>query len=105
MSVIVTLYVDGDGATLERAAQGNPERMQKIVGRAKELGLIAHRFYASDGGKLMVVDEWPDAASFQEFFSSMESEIGPFMQEAGITDRPEVTVWRKLETGDEVGWE
>jgi hypothetical protein len=53
----------------------------------------------------MVVDEWPDAASFQEFFSSMESEIGPFMQEAGITDRPEVTVWRKLETGDEVGWE
>jgi hypothetical protein len=105
MSVIVTLYVDGDGATLERTAQGNPERMQKIVGRAKELGLIAHRFYASDGGKLMVVDEWPDAASFQEFFSSMESEIGPFMQEAGITDRPEVTVWRKLETGDEVGWE
>jgi hypothetical protein len=50
MSVIVTLYVDGDGATLERAAQGNPERMQKIVGRAKELGLIAHRFFASDGG-------------------------------------------------------
>jgi hypothetical protein len=105
MSVIVTLYVDGDGATLERAAQGNPERMQKIVGRAKELGLIAHRFYASDGGKLMVVDEWPDAASFQEFFSSMESEIGPFMQEAGITERPEVRVWRKLDTGDEYGWE
>jgi hypothetical protein len=40
MSVIVTLYVDGDGATLERAAQGNPERMQKIVGRANRPPLL-----------------------------------------------------------------
>ncbi len=53
----------------------------------------------------MVIDEWPDAASFQAFFSSIESVIGPLMQEAGITDRPEVTFWRKLETGDDVGWE
>jgi len=105
MSVIVTLRMDGDAATLEQVATGNPERMRTIVGRAKELGLIAHRFYGSDDGRLMVVDEWPDAASFHEFFSSMESEIGPFMQEAGITDRPEVVVWRKLETGDEFGWD
>lgn len=105
MSVIVTLRMNGDAATLERVATGNPERMQAIIGRAKELGLIAHRFYGSDDGKLMVVDEWPDADSFQAFFSSMESEIGPFMQEAGVTDRPEVTFWRKLDTGDAVGWE
>jgi hypothetical protein len=105
MSVIVTLRMNGDAATLERVATGNPERMQAIIGRAKELGLIAHRFYGSDDGKLMVVDEWPDADSFQTFFSSMESEIGPFMQEAGVADRPEVTFWRKLDTGDAVGWE
>ena len=46
----------------------------------------------------MVIDEWPDAESFQKFFSEMESEIGPMMQQ------PDVTFWTKLETGDEVGW-
>ena len=51
----------------------------------------------------MVIDEWPDAESFQKFFSEMESEIGPMMQQA-LTGEPDVTFWTKLETGDEVGW-
>ena len=105
MSVIVTLRMKGDARTLEQVAKGNPERMDRIVGRAKELGLIAHRFYGSDDGHLMVVDEWPDAESFQRFFSEMESEIGPFMGEAGLTEQPEVVFWRKLDTGDAYGWD
>ena len=47
--------------------------------RAKEHGVIAHRFYATDDD-VMVIDEWPDAASFNRFFESMQSEIGPLMQ-------------------------
>jgi hypothetical protein len=52
----------------------------------------------------MVIDGWPDAESFQAFFSEMEAEIGPMMQ-AVSTGEPEIVFWTKLETGDDVGWQ
>jgi hypothetical protein len=56
----------------------------------------------------MVIDEWPDAQSFQSFqsfFESQRSEIEPAMREAGATTEPEIRFRRKLETNDDVGWE
>jgi hypothetical protein len=105
MSVIMTLRVKGDPQRLEQRAAQNPEGMRAIAERAKEHGLIAHRFYGSEDGQIMVVDEWPDPESFQRFFESMRAEIEPMMQEVGATDEPEVTFWHKLETHDDVGWE
>jgi hypothetical protein len=99
------LRAKGDPAELERRAAGSPEGMRSIAERAKQHGLIAHRFYGSDDGQIMVVDEWPDPESFQRFFEEMRSEIEPMMAEAGVTSEPEVTFWRKLDTHDEVGWE
>ena len=58
MSVIVTLRVSGDPQAAERLAQENPERIQEIMERAKSHGLIAHRFYGSEG-QILVIDEWP----------------------------------------------
>ena len=52
----------------------------------------------------MVVDEWPDAESFQAFFAEARSEIEPLMREIGVTSEPEITFWRKLESHDEIGW-
>jgi quinol monooxygenase YgiN len=104
MSVIMTLRTTGDVKKLEERAAANPEAMQAIVDRAKEHGVIAHRFYGNDDGKLMVVDEWPDEASFQRFFEEEREEIGRLMGEIGAGE-PEITFWRKLETHDEVGWE
>ena len=52
----------------------------------------------------MVVDEWPDPESFQRFFESEQETIGPMMAQVA-TGEPEITFWRKLETGDDVGWE
>ncbi|HEX6458810.1 MAG TPA: hypothetical protein VF032_07825 [Thermoleophilaceae bacterium] len=104
MSVIMTLRAKGDPQELERRAAEEPERIRAIADRAKEHGLIAHRFYGSDDGQLMVIDEWPDPQSFHTFFEEMRSEIDPLMREAGVTADPEVTFWRKLETHDEVGW-
>ena len=52
----------------------------------------------------MVIDEWPDAESFQRFFAEQESAIGPMMQQVA-TGEPEITFWTKLETGDDVGWD
>jgi hypothetical protein len=104
MSVIMTLWGRGDPAKLEDYASEHKEDMQAILDRAKEHGLIAHRFYGSDG-QIMVVDEWPDAESFQRFFSSVEDQVMPMMGAAGITEEPSVSFWRKLETHDDYGWD
>jgi hypothetical protein len=104
MSVIMTFRVAGDPAELERLAAQNPEAMRSISDRAKEHGLVAHRFYGAEG-QIMVVDEWPDAESFQRFFEALRPEIEPMMRDVGATGEPEITFWRKLDTRDEVGWE
>jgi hypothetical protein len=104
MSVIVTFVADGDPDELERRAAANPDGMRAIADSAVEHGLIAHRFYGAEG-KIMVIDEWPDPASFQRFFEAMRHEIEPRMREVGVTGEPEVTFWHKLETHDDVGWD
>ncbi|MBV9213923.1 MAG: hypothetical protein JOZ25_09800 [Actinobacteria bacterium] len=104
MSVIMTLRVSGDAKKLEEYTRENPERMEGIVEKAKSHGLIAHRFYGTDGA-LMVLDEWPDAESFQAFFDQTQSEIGPLMQAAGVTEEPQPEFWHKLDTHDEYGWD
>lgn len=105
MSVIMTLRAVGDAKALEKRAAENPEGMRSIADRAQEHGLIAHRFYGSEDGRIMVVDEWPDPDSFQRFWESMRSEIEPMMRDIGVTAEPEVTFWRKLDSRDEVGWD
>jgi quinol monooxygenase YgiN len=103
VSVIMTLRVSGDPDKLEQLAGENGDMIRRIAERAKSHGLIAHRFYGSEG-QIMVVDEWPDAGSFQAFFESEQETIGPMMEQVA-TSEPEITFWRKLETGDDVGWE
>jgi hypothetical protein len=66
--------------------------------------VIAHRFYGTDDGKIMVADEWPSAEDFQSFFEHMGPQIQGLMAAAGVTSEPEVTFWRKLDTQDDVGW-
>jgi quinol monooxygenase YgiN len=104
MSVIMTLWGRGDPEKLEQYAAEHKDDMQAILDRAKEHGLIAHRFYGTDG-QIMVVDEWPDAESFQTFFASVEDQVAPMMQAAGIADEPAVSFWRKLDTHDDYGWD
>ncbi len=103
MSVIVTLMAAGDPAGVERYAAENPEKMQEIVGHAAEHGLIAHRFYGTDG-QILVIDEWPDEQSFRDFFSHMGAQIQPIMAAAGVTAEPHPIFWRKLDSHDDHGW-
>lgn len=105
MSVIMTLVVDGDPKKLEENAASDPDAMRAIVESAKGHGLIAHRFYGSEDGQIMVVDEWPDEQSFQTFFEENSQRIGSLMQAAGVTSEPQPEFWRKLESHDEYGWE
>jgi quinol monooxygenase YgiN len=105
MSVIMMLHIDGDPAKMEEYAAANPEKMEGIRNRAVDKGLIAHRFFGDDAGHIVILDEWPDAESFQSFFSEAESEIGPMMQEVGATSQPQPQFLRVLETHDKYGWE
>jgi hypothetical protein len=104
MPVVMMLAVKGDPKKLEEHAAGDPDGMRAILESAKEHGLIAHRFYGSEDGQIMVVDEWPDEQSFQSFFQENGARIGSMMEAAGVTSEPQPTIWRKLETYDEYGW-
>ncbi len=105
MSVIMTLEVRGDPKGLEQFANQNRDKMQAVLEAAKQHGLIAHRFYGSDDGRLMVLDEWPDRQSFESFFREQESQIRPMMEAAGATSEPQASFWNQLATHDEFGWD
>ena len=103
MSVMMTMWVKGDPSKLEEHAASNSEEMRSIADAAKSHGVIAHRFYGSEG-QILVVDEWPDEQSFQAFFEENRDRIGPMMSAIGAEGEPGVNFWRKLDTHDEVGW-
>ena len=103
MSVIMTFEAAADPDAMERYASEHPEEMEAVIDLAKQHGVIAPLFYGADG-KVMVVDEWPDPESFQRFFDEARPRVEPMMGAAGMQGEPEVTFWRKLETGDDVGW-
>jgi hypothetical protein len=105
MSVIMTLVVAGDPKRMEQFASDNKDKMQAVLEAAKQHGLIAHRFKASDdGSRVMVIDEWPDRQSFESFFREQQAEIGPMMEAVGVTSEPEPSFWHKMETHDAFGW-
>src|SRR5918994_6210328 len=103
MSVIMTMRVGGDPTRFEETVAAEAEAIGRIMDVAKSNGLIAHRWYGSDG-EFMAVDEWPDQESFKAFMEQAQPDIGPVMEAAGVTSQPSVTFWRTLDTGDAVGW-
>jgi hypothetical protein len=103
MSTLMTFWVQGDPDELERLAGEDPDAIRAIADAAKAHGMIAHRFYGTDG-QIMVIDEWPDRESFERFFESQRSKIEPMMQAVGATGEPGINFWRELQTHDAVGW-
>jgi hypothetical protein len=99
VSVFVVLRVPGDPNTLEKYAQTNVEMMKRISGEGKKAGAIHHSFAAGDN-EIVVIDEWPDGESFQRFFDS-QTEIPQLMRDGGAQGAPQISVYRKLDTGDE----
>ena len=100
MAILMTLKVPADSDKLLQFTKDNPDALRNISDKAKPYGVISHKFYAS-GGEVLVVDEWPDEASFQAFFAAAP-EIQDLMAAAAATAEPEVTFWTKLDTGDEI---
>ena len=101
MTVLVTLRMSTSASKLQELVADEGDLFKEVSERAKEHGCTRHRFYGSDS-EVLVVDEWPDEASFHAFFEA-SPEIGDNMRKAGVTGPPEVTFWRQLEVGDEIG--
>ena len=98
VAVLMTMRIKADAAKVEALDKAT---MLAIVDKAKEHGVISHHFYGT-GDEVLVVDEWPDEASFRAFFESAP-EIQKVMGEAGVTSEPEITCWRHLDVGDDIG--
>jgi len=98
MSVFMILRVPADPTRLEQFANANADLMKRVSGAGKAAGATRHAFAGGDG-EVLVIDEWPDAESFQKFFES-QPEIPGIMQEAGAQGAPQITFYRKLDTPD-----
>jgi hypothetical protein len=71
-------------------AKANGDVADDITAYGKSLGQIGHRML-TDGKDLVVIDEWPDADSFNKFFAGA-ARMGEFLVGAGVVGEPEVTV-------------
>ena len=98
MSVLMTLRVSGNAKAVEAI---DPAFLKNIADRAREHGLLRHRFYGTED-EVLVVDEWPDEDSFRRFFEA-SPEIKDLMAQAGVTTEPTIEFWRELDTDDAVG--
>ena len=100
MSVIMGLRLTVNREQFEQAANSDPARLQAISDRGKQHGAIHHQFYSNlAGDEVLVVDEWPDAESFQRFFEA-SPDIGAMMGEAGVTNEPRPEFWQAIDTPD-----
>ena len=99
MSVFMILRVKADPNGLEQFANANAELMKGIARAGQAAGATRHAFAGGDG-EVLVIDEWPDEATFQEFFDS-QPDIPRIMQGAGAQGAPEISFYRKLDMPDE----
>ncbi|MET8151222.1 hypothetical protein ACIBSW_21070 [Actinoplanes sp. NPDC049668] len=90
------LRLKADANALERFTNANPELLEGISAAGQAVGATRHTFAAA-GDEVLVIDEWPDEATFQKFFDS-QTDIPRIMQEAGAQGPPEITFYRKLDT-------
>jgi quinol monooxygenase YgiN len=100
MTVLITLRIAANADKLTEYAQSHQEELQSILEKARNHGVISHRFYGS-ADEVLVVDEWPDEASFHTFFGE-SPEIENMMAASEAQGQPVITAWTKLDTRDEI---
>ncbi len=100
MTVLVTVRVTGDAKGLESV---DPSVFESVVAKAEGMGATKHRFF-TNGSEILVVDEWPDQATFQEFFEGTP-EVPEVMAAAGVTEQPTIEFWERAGVEDAVNWD
>lgn len=96
MSVIVVArFSVSDVGKAAEWARAHAEVPEDITAYGKGLGQIGHRMF-TDGKDLVVIDEWPDADTFNTFFAGAKR-MGEFLSGAGIVGEPEVRILDPLD--------
>lgn len=98
MSVIVIGRFQADPSRVEQAFVTHKQTVLDVNVDAKSKGAIHHQFGAGDG-EVILVDEWPDEASFQAFFAGQQ-DIPKIMAEIGVSAPPSFEIFRQLDTPD-----
>ncbi|NMO57391.1 hypothetical protein HH310_40245 [Actinoplanes sp. TBRC 11911] len=99
MSVVMILRVQADANALEQFGKNNADLLTGIADAGRAAGATRHLFAAGDG-EVLVIDEWPDEATFRGFFDN-QPDIPRVMQAAGAKGGPQISIYRKLDMPDE----
>ena len=99
MSVIVIGRMKVDPANVEKLWADRIADFEAVEEAAREAGAIHHRWGFGDG-EVLIVDEWPDAESFNGFFSS-QTKIADLMAAAGVQGPPDFTIVQAVQGPDE----
>jgi heme-degrading monooxygenase HmoA len=99
MSVLITIKFAVSGETMQKVAVDNAALMTTIIDDGRRHGTIHHQFVQDPDGSAVVVDEWPDEDSFHRFFDAQQ-DIRTIMEQAGVTEPPEVRIYPVLDTPD-----
>ena len=86
MSVHVIGRVQADPEVVAKLWEERPDDFKAVAADAKAKGAISHQWGFGDG-VVWVIDVWPDADSFQNFFAS-QTMIPQLMAAAGVTEPP-----------------
>ena len=98
MSVIVIGRFKADPDRLEQAFLTHKQTLIDVSVDGKSQGAIHHQFGAGDG-EVIIVDEWPDEASFQAFFAGQQ-DIAKIMAEVGVSAPPSFEIYRQMDSPD-----
>lgn len=99
MSVIVIGRMQANPATVQQLWAERGDDFAAIAAEAKAAGATAHRWAFGDDFAI-IIDEWPDAASFEKFFASQQK-IGELMQAANVEGPPEFTIVEARQSPDQ----
>jgi hypothetical protein len=99
MSVIVVGRMTADPAKVEQLWADRKADFEAVAQEAKAAGATHHRWAFGDGF-VMIIDEWPDADTFQTFFGS-NATIPALMEAAGVQGPPEFQIGEAKQAPDE----
>src|SRR5437763_16576732 len=69
MSVIVVGKMKTDPANIKKLWANRKADFEAVANEARAAGALHHRWGFGDGF-ITIIDEWPDAATFESFFSA-----------------------------------
>jgi 4-aminobutyrate aminotransferase-like enzyme len=93
--IVIARFAVSDLGKATEWAKDHAEIPEDITVYGKSLGQIGHRML-TDGKDLVVIDEWPDADTFNTFFAGA-ARMGEFLSGAGVVGEPDVTILDELD--------